>query len=49
MRRWPWQDEYGDTSPGWAISAFAGVIVVVGLLVQLLNDMHMYGYALFGR
>jgi hypothetical protein len=49
MRRWPWQNEYGETSPGWALTFIAGAIVTVGLLVQWLNDMHMYGYGVFAR
>lgn len=49
MRRWPWQDEYGETSPGWVLTLTVSGFVGVGLLVQLLNDMHMYGYGLFAR
>ncbi len=49
MRRWPWQDEYGDVSPGWMLGLVVGAIMGVSLLVQLVNDMHMNGYGLFGR
>lgn len=49
MRRWPWQNEFGETSPGWALMAVISVVLVVALGVQWLNDMHMNGYGLFGR
>lgn len=49
MRRWPWQDEFGETSPGWVLAGVASVILAAGLLVQWINDMHMYRYGLFGR
>ena len=49
-RRWFWQDEYdGTLSPGWALTLVVGGIVAAGLAVYWLNDMHMYGYGLFGR
>lgn len=49
MRHWPWQNEYGETSPGWALTLIVAAIVTAALLVQWLNDMHMYGYGLFSR
>lgn len=48
--RWPWQDEYdGSVRPGWAITFFVAPVLAFGLLVYWINDMHMYGYGLFGR
>lgn len=48
--RWPWQDPYDySLSPGWAISFITGGVMAFGLLTYWINDMHMYGYGLFGR
>lgn len=46
-RRWFWQGDYADTSAGWAPTGIAAVLVVIGLLVYWINDMHMYGYGIF--
>lgn len=49
-RRWPWQDPYdGSLSPGWALSFVTAVLVLFGLIVYVINDMHMYGYGPFRR
>lgn len=49
-RRWPWQDRYDySLTPGWALSFVGGGIVALGLVTYWINDMHMYGYGLFGR
>lgn len=49
-RGWPWQDEYdGSVRPGWAITFSIAPLLVFGLLMYWINDMHMYGYGLFGR
>ena len=50
MRRpkpWFWQNEYGETSPGWLLTGFTAGLVAFGLLVYWINDMHMYGYGPF--
>lgn len=43
MRRWPWQDEFGDTSPGWVLTLFVSVIFAAALAVQWINEQHMSG------
>ena len=43
MRRWPWQDEFGDTSPGWVLALFVSVIFAAALAVQWINGRHMSG------
>jgi len=44
-----WEDEFtGEISPGWALGLVTAVVIGFGLLVQWVNDMHMYRYGLFG-
>lgn len=43
MRRWPWQDELGETSPGWSLTLVVCVILAVAVAVQWLNEQHMSG------
>ncbi len=44
-----WEDEFtGQISPGWALVLLTLPILAFGLLVQWINDMHMYHYGLFG-
>lgn len=48
--RWPWQDEFdGSLRPGWAIAFITVPPMAFGLPMYWINDMHMYGYGLFGR
>lgn len=48
-RRWFWQDEYdGSLSPGWGITLMTALLLILGLGMYWLNDMHMYHYGLFG-
>ena len=44
-----WRDEYdGKLSPGWALALVTMFVLAFGLLIQWINDMHMYHYGLFG-
>lgn len=45
-----WRDEYNDSlSVGWMLALVSAVILAVGILVQWINDMHMYHYGLFAQ
>lgn len=44
-----WREEYdGSLSPGWALVLVTMAFLAFGLLIQWINDMHMYRYGLFG-
>ena len=47
--RLPWQDEFGETSPGWVLAGITTIILAIGLFLEWINDMHMNGYGLFAR
>jgi hypothetical protein len=48
-RRWPWQDRYDrSVTPGWALGFVVGGLMLFGLIVYWINDMHMYGYGPWG-
>lgn len=49
-RRWPWRDPYdGSLSPGWALTFITAALMLIGVAMLLVNDMHMNGYGPWAR